>query len=255
MKADKTVANSSSSSTVCPRLRKKAFRPRNGIDNNAAIGSVQCRVEVKRRGTVTNVQPVLYAFPSFDRSDSLLFLPSTMARLINSSDSTGLSKLLQTYLDKSCQVSLHCLSDQTYSLDTLLDFYSNLNDLNPDAISCVHSTKVVENEIRATVYMKYTAVKSIYTQVASTSTNPLVLTMIEQQREACKQRKIDTKKITAEERHALLDIYAHVDDPNKNTGVLVYTQMEMVLHVNDVTKKVVGFGMNAKPTSFHPVEL
>lgn len=254
MKTDKAIAKSSSSAAG-PKLRKKAFRPRSGIDNNAAVGSVQCRVEVKRRGTVTNVQPVLYAFPSFDRSDSLLFLPSTMARLINSSDSAGLSRLLQTYLDKSCQVSLHCLSDQKYNLNTLLEFYSNLNDLDPDAISCVHSTKVVDNEIRATIYMKYTAVRSIYTQIASTSTNPLVLTMIEQQREACTQRKIDTRKITPQEQHALLDFYTHVDDADTNAGVLVYSQMEMVLHVNDVTKKVIGFGMNATPTSFHPVAL
>jgi len=172
-----------------PRLRIRAFRGRNEIDNNAAVSSVQCRAVVKRRGTKSARPMKLYAFPSFDRSDALLFVPSTFVSLLNSYDITGLSKLVYSRFDKQCEVHMPYLGEQVANVADLIQFHSQLNDLHPDAIVCVHSTKVIENEIRATTYTKYTTTKAIYDSFARVNAQN-TMPMFKLQREASIKRNL-----------------------------------------------------------------
>eukprot|EP01032_Pedospumella_encystans_P011114 gene11114-12951_t len=104
----------------------------------------------------------LYAFPKFNKCDSLLYFPSTMAQHLNSGDFSSLSELLSSHLHKNCSVQL--ISGRIISLTPpmLVGLFEHCNDLYPDSIMCMHSTKVVENEIRANLHFKFTDNKVIY---------------------------------------------------------------------------------------------
>jgi len=233
---------------VGSKLRRKAYRSRGEIDNNAAINSVQCRADVrKRRGTPSAKGYKLYAFPSFDRSDALLFLPTTMMSLLNSYDMSGVAKLLQSHLDKSCEVRISHLSEKAVSVNSLIQFHSLLTDLHPDSVTCVHNTKVIDNQIRAAIYTKFTANKTIYDSVARSTKDPLFVPMFGLQREASIKRNLEIEKRVEHEKIELIKI------ANTDADLLLYMQIEMVLTIDDFTKKVTHYACMARLTSIQPV--
>lgn len=242
------VKSTGSVGQVGSKLRRKAYRSRGEIDNNAAINSVQCRTSVrKRRGAPSATGHKLYAFPSFDRSDALLFLPTTMISLLNAYDISGVSKLLQSHLDKNCAVEVSHLSNEVVSVHALIQFHSLLTDLHPDSLTCVHTTKVVDNQIRASIYTKFTANKTIYDSVARMSKDPLFVPMFGLQREASIKRNLDIEKKTEHEKNQFIEI------ANTDADLLVYMHIEMVLTINDFTKKVTRYGCTARITSIEPI--
>lgn len=100
-----------------------------------------------------NRKAKLYAFPSFDRCDSLLFLPVSMARFLNSGDFSGLRKLMASKIDKNCEVYM---TNVKVTSDALIETFEIMNELHPDCVSVVHTTKVIGNEIHADIHYKYT---------------------------------------------------------------------------------------------------
>jgi len=107
---------------------------------------------------------VLYAFPTFDKCDSLVFLPTTLSKYINSADFSAVGELFQTHVSKDCQVSL---MSNLLSMDVLsfVKLYELAGELYPDTLTCVHSTKVIGNTIQATMYSKYTDCAAIFNGV------------------------------------------------------------------------------------------
>ena len=104
---------------------------------------------------------VMYAFPSFDKCDSLLFLPTTLSKFINSADFSAVGELFQAHTSKDCQVSL--MSNLlTLNISSFVKLYELAGELYPDTLTCVHSTKVVGNTIQATMYTKYTDCAAIF---------------------------------------------------------------------------------------------
>jgi len=103
-----------------------------------------------------------YSFPNFNKCDALLYFPSTMARHLNTGDFPSLLELLNTHLHKNC--SVHLLSGRTTSLNPgqFVNLFELANEFYPDSVMCMHSTKVVDNEIRAKLYFKFTDNKAIY---------------------------------------------------------------------------------------------
>ena len=248
MKESSVVKSSSKVGGVGSKLRRKAYRSRGAIDNNAAINSVQCRTDVrKRRGTPSAKGHRLYAFPSFDRSDALLFLPTTMISLLNSYDIASVAKLLQSHLDKNCEVSILHLSEKAVSVNALIQFHSLLTDLHPDSLTCVHTTKVVENQIRAAIYTKFTANKTIYDSVARSTKDPLFVPMFGLQRGASIKRNLEIENRAEDEKTELIQI------ANTDADLLCYMHIEMVLTIDDFTKKVTHYACSCRITSLQPI--
>lgn len=140
---------------------KKAFKK--GMSVKQALLAYDQKPNMSRRRP-TNV---LVAFPVFDKCDSLLYFPTTMVKFFNSVDMESAFRLLNKYIDKRCTISFNGniyedLSPQIYAEMTVTSA-----DLQPDRIMCVHSTKVVENQIKATIYMKVTDLQPLHSRLQS----------------------------------------------------------------------------------------
>lgn len=106
--------------------------------------------------------PVLYAFPSYDKCDSLLYFPNALSRCVNTADFKELSKLFGTHLERNCDITVVERKPQPNWLVGLFRF---MNEIYPDLVLCVSNTTVVENRIYATVHAKYTECQAIINSV------------------------------------------------------------------------------------------
>jgi hypothetical protein len=139
-------------------------------------GSKEKAVAVKRKkGPVSKYRPArarskipnisrgkpaaMYVFPSFDKCDSLVYFPTAMARLSNSGDFDGFTKLIKTHFHKSCITTL-----RDFQLDrtNTLKVHEIHHLLCPDYIECVTDTKIIENTIEATMVAKFTESNFLY---------------------------------------------------------------------------------------------
>ena len=185
----------------------------------------------------------LYPFPSFDRCDSLLFFPSTFTKCLNSGDISSFRSLIVSRIDSLCSISL---CDLTISGSELVTAFELMNDLHPDTVMCVHTSKVVGNEIRSSIYFKFTDNKKL---------NKLLLQSYPDQQLATRcsglrgnQMKLDqflSTKSFAEKVHlqSLLDA----------EDVLVYGRSDMTLSFDPHSKRVTGLCMDCEVTSFDAV--
>jgi hypothetical protein len=183
---------------------------------------------------------VLYAFPPFDKSDSLLYLPVTLTRYLNTADFPKLARLLNSHLDKNCEIAINPKFPMITS-HMLVKLYELMNELQPDSIMCVHQTKVVENQILATVYKKFTACKTIYDSVARSSKRSECSTLCEIRKTmSCPQNH--PSPVKTEELNRLLQA---------EEMVTVYSRVDLVITYDDVTKKVVHLRCTPILTSMH----
>jgi hypothetical protein len=112
-----------------------------------------------------------------------------------------------------------------------------MSELHPDQILCVHHTKVVENEIRSTIYKKFTACKFIYDSVkrshrrARSANHPRasVSDQIGQQPEQAMESRLSPEEAKA------LDTALETDGT-----ITVYMRLDLVLTFEAVSKKVIG---------------
>jgi hypothetical protein len=110
---------------------------------------------------------------------------------------------------------------------------------------CVHSTQVDGNVIKAVGYVKFTNVQTLYdlvigqladdefTQVFRTTANKYLRWRVEKE-ESSNQKK--------EYQQALIE---------SGRDLLVYAKMEIVLTVDDLTKKIIHMKLDTKLTSMH----
>ena len=94
----------------------------------------------------------LYTFPSFDKCDSLLFFPSSMARLTNSGDFKGLLKLFQTHANPNCQIQLSA-DCPILDITSVVKFYELVSDLHPDSMRVVRSTQQIDRTYLIAAYV------------------------------------------------------------------------------------------------------
>lgn len=218
---------------------------RKGMSVKEALRACDQKPNMSRRPKTD----VLVAFPSFDKCDSLVYFPHTIVRYLNSADIDASSKLLNKYMDKSCRITLHGKNVSEIPLDNYKKIMTLGSDLEPDRVMCVHSTKVVENQIIATVYLKVTDVQSLYTNVSRTST-------------AFNDK--DVKRIGLfPERARRFQFYAD-ESPHseqltqelmacaqREEDVLLYMRVDFTLTVDDATKKIIHFTHRYELTSLH----
>lgn len=244
------AAKSTVGSKPGSKLRRRAFRAYGDIDNNVAVNSIQCRKVVRRSSALPDTEKhILYAFPSFDRSDALLFLPSTLLRHLNAADMKEFSRLLLSRLDKNCDIRVPYLCPEPVSPGLLIQFHELLGDIHPDSVACVHSTKVVENKIMATIHAKLTAVNSIYDSVARETKDPLLQPMFGVHRSASIIRNINMEDRPEEEKDKFITCVNSTQD-----NLVLYVRFELALTVNDFTKKVTRYELIGHVTSIHPAD-
>lgn len=232
------VVKVSRRSSVGVKVRSKLFRPRNkGIDNNLAINSVHYKKDTK------GGKYIFYAFPTYSASDALLFLPTAIASHMNSADVPSLSRLLMSHLDRDCACKLNLFQDEAINIRRFIQFHHIMIDLHPDSIMCVHNTRVVDNQLRASVYVKFTDCKTIYDSVAKSVTDPLFRALFGTHRaqSGLHGRAIsDASGEVKNERSALV---------NSDEDLTVYVRLDMVLTIDDATRKVTEFILDGQVTS------
>lgn len=191
---------------------------------------------------------VLYSFPSFDKCDSLLYLPSTLISYLNSNDMAAAGKLLIARLSSNCDIRMtFCESVNELTVDSLVNLHSILNETQPDRIMCVHSTKVVGNQIRATIHMKGTENKLVHDSVISAVRDPILKPLVKMSHKDMLKMKVDS----CPKRHDNGDaMYALIDTER---DLVVYVFLEMILTFNDRTRKVVDLELTGWVTSIQPV--
>lgn len=192
---------------------------------------------------------MLYAFPSFDRCDSLLFFPSSLARHLNSGDIPSVAKLFLTHMDKNCSIDSFKSSPHKMTVQNLVRVYEILNELQPDKITCMHSTRVEENQIKSVGFMKFTNCRSIYNSVASmikdTHFSPIFKHTWENHLRYKIEKEEDLPLETKERYLALVET---------GCDLVVYGKIEVILTVDDLTKKVSKLTLNMKTTSVEEVK-
>ena len=231
--------------TVVKAKRGSQFMKKSKTKVVPFLGDCGVKANVSRRKPAANV---LYAFPHFDKSDALLYFPNSLSKHINSGDFTAVGKLLRNHMDKQCLVSIF---DSTYNMNaqSMVQMCEIMHELRPDFIMCVHSTKVVDNQIRASAYMKFTDVKQIYDSVAHSVTDPLFMPLFSQKREEKLRNglKIGSPSRTEEEEQRLISLVeADID-------ILLYTAMDIVVTFNHVSKKIIGLNFVGRVTAIESV--
>jgi len=203
------------------------------VDNNAAVNSIQCRQYLRRRSTgSTSGEFKLYAFPTFDKCDSLLFFPTTFAAICNSGDIPALSRLMHSRAAKDCKVNVNVISKKDMSVKSYIKMQELVIELHPDIILCVHTTRVEGNQIRASSVLKFTASKALYTAMSRLKNTAVSSPYFSVDRIEGLKHIIRVEDIPPDEKvhfHSLIDT---------DLDLVIHKKTEMVLTFDDTTKKL-----------------
>jgi hypothetical protein len=228
-----STTETSTSPIPHPVRRRNAVKSKTSkVAKGSQDGQVVVKTKYTRRKPIKNV---LYAFPVFDKSDSLVYLPVTMTRHLNTSDFPSLARLLRSHLARDCEIVMHP-NYPAVSVETLVRINQVFDEQQPDRIMCVHSTKVVENQICATIYKKFTACRAIYDAVArDTKFNSADdgSGMLHDIRVGARKLFLNcdgTQEVGREEQVRRM-VEANID-------VIVYLRIELAITFDDVSKKV-----------------
>jgi hypothetical protein len=130
----------------------------------------------------------------------------------------------------------------------LLKSYELMNELQPDRIMCVHNTKVVENQIQASIHIKFTDSKAVFDAVAHTIPNPQMAHLISRDRKENLIHKLTRmQRPDAIQKHYLALAELDVD-------VVVYFHLLMTITFDDVSKKITEVGFAGKLTSMQAAD-
>jgi len=188
---------------------------------------------------------MLYAFPSYDKCDSLLFFPTTLSKHLNSGDIPSVSKMFAAHFDKSCFIHMFMGKVQLDSLsaDALVRSYECSNILHPDKISCIHSTQVDGNQIRATGFMKFTKCRALYNAVSKEIRETPFSPSDKGTWEDVLKYKIEKEDPPPGEKAKQ---FALVES---GCDLLVFCRFEMTIAIDPMTNKITSWHVNGGTTS------
>eukprot|EP01032_Pedospumella_encystans_P009792 gene9792-11499_t len=195
---------------------------------------------------------VIVAFPAFDKCDSLLYFPTTLIRFFNTTDMDAASKLMNKYFDKDCKVKVQGKNACEISTQSYQQVVTMGNEIGPDRIMCVHSTKVIENQILSSIYVKFTDIQPLYTILAQTS-NILfngegVLSSGLYPDRVRRFQHFATELSRCEQ--VAQDLIAY---SLREEDVLMYMRIDFTLTIDDMTRKILHFTHAYEITSVHIV--
>lgn len=184
--------------------------------------------------------PILYAFPSFDRCDSLLFFAHSLARHLNSGDIPSVAKLFASHLSSSCHIQSvkasysgnQSIIRPTMDIPTMLRMYEIHDDIFPDRISCVRSVQVDGNQIKALMYIKFTNSPAIFSAVAGATKEPLFASFFGKDWKSLQRQKIEEDDRPEQEKE---EIFKMVDE---GRDMVVHARMQYTLTIDDRTRKI-----------------
>lgn len=187
----------------------------------------------------------LYAFPSFDRSDALIYFASTYSRLKNSGDNVTLSKLLLDRCAKGCSVELSHNANDSVTAARYLQLSDLTDILHPDSVCCMHSTKVVGNQIKSVIYFKFTDIPEMHDYAHLIVTDPLFRSFF-----VGKRKDILKKRFMLTDSNLLEGDKAKVNDlVEAGEEFQVYGHCEFNLTIDENTKKIVNMQYLVNMTS------
>jgi hypothetical protein len=192
-------------------------------------------------------EPVLYVFPSYDKCDSLLFFPNAFSRHLNTADFTSLSKLFGNHLHKECDITFACFNIKPTARN-FVHIFEFMNDLHPDSFMCVHHTKVVENQIKANIHLKFTDCRKIFDSLNRTTTDPVHRTVLEM----CSDEYI--KERVRDENYSSLEVDRIDCWMKEKRDMVVYLKIEMILTFEDMHKRIVAMQLNSRLTNVLPLD-
>lgn len=203
---------------------------------------------ILRKQNQAMIRLTRHAFPSFDRSDSTIYFASSFARLCNNGDEKGLNKLISNHCAKDTEVVLREGTGENrdgrfcVTLAYFLDILAINNAINPDTMSCMHSTKVDGNKIVAVLYSKQTDSAEMY-DYRGTVIEPKYQWMYCGRRKDLLIRNMDLNHLEASKRTPVLKLL------DENVDVEMYNRVEITLILHERTKKVVDFRYYSTTTS------
>ena len=210
---------------------KKAFKK--GMSVKQALLAYDQKPNMSRRRP-TNV---LVAFPVFDKCDSLLYFPTTMVKYFNSVDMESAVRLIYKYIDKNCAISFNSNVYESLSPRIYTEMMFTAAELEPDRIMCVHSTKVVENRIKSTIYIKVTDLQPLHSFL---QTNYAVFNEADSAKlglhpDRCKRFQLyATGPSTSEQ--ALRDLQSHA---MQDENIEMYMRLDYCMTIDEYRKKIV----------------
>lgn len=185
-------------------------------------------------------RPKLYVFPSFDKSDAIIYMPSTIARLTNTGDIDRMTKLIRGHCSKDCEVIMG--ADKENGITLPMTIFTSLLEcatiLYPDIISCMHTTKVIENQIHATMYFKYTDYAALpdhartIPSVRDNELNKIVFTAPRKENLAQKLRLDAQPEDIGARIRELLDLEEEIQ---------MYGKEDVIITIDQHTKKVISY--------------
>lgn len=190
----------------------------------------------------------LYAFPSFDKCDSLVFFPSTMSRHLNSGDYSSLAQLMAAHLHRQCAVRISPTGNYRINAATFIKMFEVMNEAHPDSVLCVHTTKVVENVINARMYFKFTDSQIINQSMARRLTDETFNPMFARPRS---DRFKDNMNLTSKSSAERAAINAIVDS---DVDLVVYGKVDLRL-IFDGAKKVTDIDFMCEFTSLSTTQV
>lgn len=210
-----------------------------------ALATTGAKLNMSRRPPSS----VIMAFPAFDKCDSLIYFPSSFARHLNSADSKALAKLLSTHMHKECQINAIFGSRDKLCSKSLVTYTDIANEVEPDRIMCVHTTKVVENQIRAVIYMKQTDSQPLYNMMSHTllGSGMDFSSII---RRSDRFNLYDKDTTLSSEAIQQLMYHASLEE-----DLVLYLRCDFILTFDYVTKKITAMDVIGRLTSAQPVHL
>jgi hypothetical protein len=213
------------------RRKRKLLRANSPTRSNAFDRKVQ------------RVAPLL-VFPSYDKCDSLIYFPHAMSRHLNTANFHELSRLFCSHMDKRCQIEVF---DFKQNWRMIVKFFECMNEIHPDSLMCVHSTKVVENQIVSVVHSKFTDCRKLVGALQNSANDPLFKSQVGDCSVGGVERRIAEEELPEVERQRRMGLL------RTGADVVVYLKSELVLTLDSLSKLVVGMTLRSTLSSVQPV--
>ena len=189
----------------------------------------------------------LYPPPNLDRGDSIVYFPSSMARMINSEDAQAFAKLLQRHCSEHCELLISRKMQIKLPLAKHVNLFSVTTALQAASVYSMQSTKIVGNQVHAVLHYQYTDLPQMHEYAKSYVTDPLLklLFVTKTRSEMLKRRypiatlsKANQKKVLALietndtiEVHGTLDLILTFDSTSRKiTQLEYYTANTSIIH-------------------------
>lgn len=218
------------------------------LSSHQRIRASKCRPKDKRAespGEETPSELKLVIFPSFEKCDTLIYFPHALSRHLNTADFDSLSRLMHSYSAKDCLVRFSANDTGGCSYKNLLNIFTFSIDLHPDSVMCVHTANVVEHEISATMYFKYTDCRFINDSLKRTTTDQILAKMTQTRGNTLKQHLHQHVQSERER-----ELYTALVD--SDADIVVYGKLNLVLTVNSHSKKITHMLLDSQFTSVAP---